>query len=215
MARVLLYATGQLFGEAVGACLRREELVDGVVVVHDALAVAGTVRDSAVDIVLYDITAGGALAAVRNLTDQLVEVPVVALTASPNADDVIAYVDSGLVAWVPRDSTLDELVGVLALALRGETSCDSKLTRSLVDELRRRRESSGIVEAVELLTRREAETVRLLEQGYTNKEIATELHLSVATVKHHVHAVLSKLELTRRAQVGELVRKKPWLLRSA
>ena len=119
MARVLLYATGQLFGEAVGACLRREELVDGVVVVHDALAVAGTARGSEVDIVLYDITAGGALAAVRALTDQLVEVPVVALTASPNADDVIAYVDSGLVAWVPRDSTLDELVGVLGMALRG------------------------------------------------------------------------------------------------
>ena len=41
------------------------------------------------------------------------------------------------------------------------------------------------------------------------------LHLSVATVKNHVHAVLSKLDLTRRAQVGELLRKKPWLLRSA
>lgn len=215
MARVLLYATGQLFGEAVGACLRREELVDGVVVVHDALAVAGTVRGSEVDIVLYDITAGGALTAVRALTDQLVEVPVVALTASPNADDVIAYVDSGLVAWVPRDATLDELVGVLGMALRGETCCDSKVTRSLVDELRRRREASEVVEAAELLTRREAETVRLIEQGYTNKEIAAELHLSVATVKNHVHAVLSKLELTRRAQVGELVRQKPWLLRSA
>ena len=118
-------------------------------------------------------------------------------------------------AWVPRDATLDELVGVLGMALRGETCCDSRVTRSLVDELRRRRESCEIVEAAELLTRREAETVRLLEQGYTNKEIAAELHLSVATVKNHVHAVLSKLELTRRAQVGELVRKKPWLLRSA
>jgi DNA-binding NarL/FixJ family response regulator len=89
------------------------------------------------------------------------------------------------------------------------------VTRSLVDELRRRRESCEIVAAAELLTRREAETVRLLERGYTNKEIAAELHLSVATVKNHVHAVLSKLELTRRAQVGELLREKPWLLRSA
>jgi DNA-binding NarL/FixJ family response regulator len=215
VARVLLYATGQLFGEAVGACLRREELVDGVVVVHDALAVAGTARRSEVDIVLYDITAGGALTAVRALTDQLVEAPVVALTASPNADDVIAYADAGLVAWVPRDATLDELVGVLGMALRGETACDPRVTRSLVDELRRRRESCEIVAAAELLTRREAETVRLIEQGYTNKEIAAELHLSVATVKNHVHAVLSKLELTRRAQVGELLREKPWLLRSA
>ena len=215
MARVLLYATARLFGEAVGACLRRDDLVDDLVVVHDVLAVAGAARLSEVDIVLYNITASGALSAVRDLTDQLVAVPVVALTASPDADDAIAYADAGLVAWVPRDATLEELVGVLGMALRGETSCDPRVTRSLVDELRRRRESCEIVAAAELLTRREAETVRLLEQGYTNKEIAAELHLSVATVKNHVHAVLSKLELTRRAQVGELVRKKPWLLRSA
>lgn len=215
MARVLLYATARLFAEAVGACLRRDDLVDDLVVVHDSLAVAATAWESEVDIVLYDITASGALSAVRDLTDQVLDVPVVALTASPDANDVIAYADAGLVAWVPRDATLDELVGVLGMALRGETTCDPRVTRSLVDELRRRRESCEIVAAAELLTRREAETVRLLEQGYTNKEIAAELHLSVATVKNHVHAVLSKLELTRRAQVGELLREKPWLLRSA
>jgi len=212
---VLLYAAARLFGEAVGACLRRDDLVDDVVVVHDVLAVAETARGSEVDIVLYDVTAGGPLAAVRALTDQLIELPVVALTASPSADDVIAYADAGLVAWVPRDATLDELVGVLGMALRGETTCDPKVTRSLVDELRRRRESCEIVEAAGLLTRREAETVRLIGQGYTNKEIAGELYLSLATVKNHVHAVLSKLQLTRRAQVAELLREKPWLLRSA
>jgi DNA-binding NarL/FixJ family response regulator len=215
MARVLLYATARLFGEAVGACLGRDDLIDDVVVVHDVLAVAETALGSEVDIVLYDVTAGGPLATVRALTDQLFELPVVALTAPPSADDVIAYADAGLVAWVPRDATLDELVGALGMALRGETACDPKLTRSLVDELRRRRESCEIVEAAELLTRREAETVRLLGQGYTNKEIAAELYLSLATVKNHVHAVLSKLQLTRRAQVGELLREKPWLLRSA
>jgi DNA-binding NarL/FixJ family response regulator len=212
---VLLYATARLFGEAVGACLRRDDLIDDVVVVHDALAVAETARGSEADIVLYDVTAGGPLAAVRALTDQLIELPVVGLTASPTADDVIAYADAGLVAWVPRDSTLDELVGVLGMALRGETTCDPKVIRSLVDELRRRREACEIVEGAELLTRREAETVRLLGQGYTNKEIAAELYLSPATVKNHVHAVLTKLQLTRRAQVGELLREKPWLLRSA
>jgi DNA-binding NarL/FixJ family response regulator len=212
---VLLYATGRLFGQAVGVCLRRDDLVDDVVVVHDVLAVAETACSSEVDIVLYDVTGARALPAVRDLTDQLGEVPVVALTASPSANDVIAYADAGLVAWVPRDATLEELVGVLGMALRGETTCDPRVTRSLVDELRRRRESCETVAAAELLTRREAETVRLLEQGFTNKEIAAELHLSVATVKNHVHAVLSKLELTRRAQVGELVRNKPWLLRSA
>ena len=61
MARVLLYAAARLFAEAVGACLRRDDLVDDLVVVHDSLAVAETAWESEVDIVLYDITASGAL----------------------------------------------------------------------------------------------------------------------------------------------------------
>jgi DNA-binding NarL/FixJ family response regulator len=215
VARVLLYATARLFGEAVGACLRRDELVEDVIVVHDVVAVAPTACSAGADVVLYDVSAGRPLTAVRALTDELVELPVVALTDSPGPDDVIAYADAGLVAWVPRDATLDELVGVLEMALRGETACDAKLTRSLVDEVRRRREPCESLEVAELLTRREAETLRLLGRGFTNKEIATELHLSVATVKNHVHAVLAKLELTRRAEAGRLLREKPWLLRSA
>jgi len=50
---------------------------------------------SEVDIVPTTLPRGGPLAAVRSLTDQLIELPVVALTASPSADDVIAYADAG------------------------------------------------------------------------------------------------------------------------
>jgi DNA-binding NarL/FixJ family response regulator len=215
VARVLLYATARLFGEAVGACLQRGDVVQDVIVVHDAADVAPKVRSAEVDIVLYDVTPARPLTAIRALTDELVDVPVVALTASAGADDVVAFVDAGLVAWVPRDATLDELMGVLEMALRGETACDPKRTRQLVDELCRRRERCELVGEVDLLTRREAETLRLMSRGFTNKEIAAELHLSVATVKNHVHAVLAKLQLSRRAEVGRLLREKPWLLRTA
>jgi len=53
--------------------------------------------------------------------------------------------------------------------------------------------------------------LELLGRGSSNKEIGDELCLSVATVKHHVHHVLEKLKLRRRAQAMRLVRDAPWI----
>ena len=61
------------------------------------------------------------------------------------------------------------------------------------------------------LSHRESEVLQLIGGGLTNKEIARELSLSVATVKHHVHSVLTKLQLPGRAQAMRRVRDAPWL----
>ena len=53
--------------------------------------------------------------------------------------------------------------------------------------------------------------LQLLGGGLSNKEIARELSLSVATVKHHVHSILAKLQLPRRAQAMRRVRDAPWI----
>ena len=64
------------------------------------------------------------------------------------------------------------------------------------------------------LTRREGEVLQLIGRGLSNKEIARDLSLSVATVKHHVHHVLEKLQLPRRAQAMRRVRETPWIASS-
>ena len=61
------------------------------------------------------------------------------------------------------------------------------------------------------LTRREGEVLQLIGQGLSNKEIARDLSRSSATVKHHVHHVLQKLKLPRRAQAMRRVREMPWI----
>ena len=70
-------------------------------------------------------------------------------------------------------------------------------------------------DADEALTRREEEVLRLIGGGLSNKEIARELNLSVATVKHHVHHILRKLRLSGRAQAMRRVRDEPWMASSA
>jgi len=63
------------------------------------------------------------------------------------------------------------------------------------------------------LIRRESKVLELVGRGLSNKEIGCELSLSVATVKHHVHHILEKLKLSRRAEAMRRVRDAPWLAR--
>jgi DNA-binding CsgD family transcriptional regulator len=58
----------------------------------------------------------------------------------------------------------------------------------------------------EVLTQREREIVALLEQGLSNKEIARSLQIGYATVKNHVHSILSKLQIRRRGEAAARVR---------
>ena len=105
------------------------------------------------------------------------------------------------------------MIAIVDLAVQGETVCDRRITRLLFDELARRRPFRSRAGPDEYLTPREIETAKMLMRGLSNKEIAKELHLSIATIKNHVHSVLQKLQLASRSQVAGLVVEKPWVLR--
>src|SRR5262245_59827726 len=96
-ARVLVFASARLFGESLGACLERDESVDAVLVEHDATDLARKTRQFDADVVLFDVTPRRGLLTVRALTDEFVDVPIVALAVPGGADEVIACADAGFV----------------------------------------------------------------------------------------------------------------------
>ena len=61
-----------------------------------------------------------------------------------------------------------------------------------------------------VLTRRESEILELIAAGLSNKEIAKDLHLSLHTVKNHVHRILEKLEVKSRYEAIRFTHKTPW-----
>ena len=65
------------------------------------------------------------------------------------------------------------------------------------------------------LLKRETEVLRLIAKGKSNKHIARDLELSVATVKNHIHSIFCKLRVKCRAEAAARVRENPWLTRSA
>jgi len=121
----------------------------------------------------------------------------IAVALAETETEISAWAEAGVCAYVPRDASLAQLHTAILGAMRGEVRCSPKITGWLLRELRHRGDRSPVGER---LTSRENETLHLISQGLSNKDIARELGISVATVKNHVHSVLEKLRVQSRSQ---------------
>ena len=189
-----------------------------------AAARAALASDSDFDLVLLDLALGDA-----DGFDVLVEfraaypaVPVVVVSASDRASDVIRAIDSGAMGFVPKKSSHAELHQALTLVMTGSMYVPPSMLglefgRSVAsDTVPGVMRPSGEVPLGPAarpephqklpsmkdvgLTPRQAEVLSLLLQGLPNKLIARQLNLSVETVKDHVAAVLRALGVSSRTQ---------------
>jgi two-component system nitrate/nitrite response regulator NarL len=211
--RVLVYSPVRLFGECMAAFLESEDSVAAVLTEHNVHNLDLRAMELGADVALIDVTAREARAAARLVKVACPEVSTIAVAVTEVAEEVIACAESGFDAYVPRTARPADLIEIMCRVQRGETVCHPRIARTLFNELARRHAAETPHPANDPLTPREVEIARLLGQGAANKEIAVELHLSVATIKNHVHSVLRKLQLGSRAQVATLLLENPLALR--
>ncbi len=163
-------------------------------------------RTLAPDVVLLDMNTPGSLDIVRSLLQESAALKVVALGVPEVESDVLACAEAGVSGYVPREGTPEDLTGTIEGVSRGEFRCSPRIAASLM------RRVASLAAAVPpdaqlgRLTPRELDVARLLDQGLTNKEIATRLGIQPATAKNHVHNILGKLEVRRRTTAAAAVR---------
>jgi DNA-binding NarL/FixJ family response regulator len=205
----------RLFGDGLGACLSSRLDVCVLAVVNNL----GSLRDAMVkgraDVVLVDVTQGIDLFDVRATAAQWPGVSFVALGLNEQRQDVIRCGRAGFAGYVSRDASIDALCHALSETMAGRLACPPEISGGLLRALFHHDEVAAEPQHDLGLTRRETEVLELLGEGLSNKEIGNELCLSVATVKHHVHHVLEKLKLPRRAQAMRKVREAPWIARTS
>lgn len=205
----------RLLGDGLTACFRTRLEMCVVAVLNDLSSLRETLRTETVDVVLVDVTHGVDLFDVRAIAVEWPDVVLVALGLNEQRQDVIQCGRAGFAGYVARSASIDSVCKSLGDIVQGRLACPPEITGCLLRALFRtdpRRDEPALDLA---LTRRESEVLALLGRGLSNKEIGDELCLSVATVKHHVHHVLEKLKLPRRAQAMRLVRDAPWLGRAS
>jgi DNA-binding NarL/FixJ family response regulator len=183
--------------------------------VNDLASLRVALDTNDIQAVLMDVTQGIDLWDVRAIAADSPNVALVAIGLKEQRQEVIQCGRAGYAGYVSRDASIDSLCTTLSEIVAGRLVCPPEISSSLLRALFHDETHTEGTDKDPELTRRESEVLELLGIGFSNKEIANELCLSVATVKHHVHHVLEKLQLQRRAQAMRRVREAPWLGRSA
>ncbi|RPI22576.1 MAG: DNA-binding response regulator [Acidobacteria bacterium] len=177
---------------------------------EEGFAVLGAARDSAEalelstrlrpDIVLMDISmpGGGGIEATRQLKGTLPSVRVLILTIHEDKGLLREAIQAGADGYILKRALESELITAIQAVMRGDLYVHPAMTRVLLAEQTSKPTSSTLVEP---LTNRELDVLRLIVQGYTNRQMADRLNLSIRTVESHRANLMDKLGLHSRVEL--------------
>lgn len=156
------------------------------------------------DIILMDLAMPllNGLEATRQIKKQNPQAKILILTMHENEEYIRQVLVAGAMGYILKDAAARELLGAIRSVYKGEVVLSPAITRLVVSDYLRWGDISPS-EPSDGLTDREREILQLIAEGYTNKQIAQILSISIKTVQAHRLNLMKKLDLHDR---GELIK---------
>ncbi|TDZ83199.1 Transcriptional regulatory protein LiaR [Mycobacteroides salmoniphilum] len=200
MLRVFLVDDHGVFRSGVRAELAGESDIEIVGEAGSVVEAVTGIRVSAPDVVLLDVhmPSGGGVAVINGVGGSG---PVfLALSVSDAAEDVIAVIRAGARGYVTKTISGSELADAVRRVAGGDAVFSPRLAGFVLDSFTGRSNTPepALDPELDSLTPRELEVLRLLARGYTYREIAEDLVISVKTVETHASNVLRKTQQSNR-----------------
>ena len=211
MTTVFLVDDHRLFLSGVKA-----ELEGAVEIVGDASDVDEAIdgiRDTRPEVVLVDVhmPGGGGLTVIENVLETNPEVRFLALSVSDAAEDVIAMIRAGARGYVTKSISPEELVESIARVQAGDAVFSPRLAGFVLDAFADSM-STPIDPELDQLTPREKEVLRQIARGYSYKQVARRLSISVKTVETYRGKLKQKLKIDNSPRLSRFAMK--WSLAS-
>jgi two-component system response regulator NreC len=202
--RVLLADDHTILRDGIRALLEDQSDMEVIGEAEDGQATVKMVAKLKPDVVVMDIAMPllNGLEATRQIQRDYPQVKVLILTMHENEEYIRQVLAAGALGYVLKDAAARDLLGAIRTVNQGEAVLSPAITRLVIEDylrwgdIRPEDTSNG-------LTLREREVLQLIAEGYTNKEIAEILNLSVKTIQSHRTNLMNKLDLHDR---GELIK---------
>jgi two-component system nitrate/nitrite response regulator NarL len=196
--RLLILAQLHLYGRVLAEFLSALRNLHVVGVTEGVVEALERLDECAPDIVLIDMGIRNSAVAVRRIAAAYPTIKIIVFEVPSDDRDLAACAKARVAGYVGPGEGPEELVVTIESVARGEMRCSPRTARVVLD--RAAALAMGAVDSNVPLTARELEVLDLIDQGLSNKEIALGLTIQIPTVKNHVHNILSKLGVSRRAQ---------------
>ena len=202
--RVLLADDHTILRDGIRALLDDQADIEVIGEAQDGQATVKMTAQLLPDVVVMDIAMPllNGLEATRQIQRDFPQVRVLILTMHENEEYIRQVLAAGALGYVLKDAAAHDLLGAIRAVYQGEAVLSPAITRLVIEDYLRWGDIRP-PDSTNGLTSREREVLQLIAEGYTNKEIAEMLCLSIKTVQSHRTNLMSKLDLHDR---GELIK---------
>jgi DNA-binding NarL/FixJ family response regulator len=202
--RVAIIHRNRLFREGLAFVLCQQQDISVAICVAEARDAFVDVEKLSPDVIVLDFSQRGrdGLQEACQLREAVPGAKLLLMGLTESESDILACIEAGAAALLQREASLGELVDCIRAVIAGEAPCSPKMAALLFSQIAQSAHARKHLQLQGLphLTRRERQILALIEEKYSNKEIAVQLHIEVQTVKNHVHNILEKLQLHSRRE---------------
>ena len=199
--RIVIAEDHRILREGLKSLLASKPELEVVGEAKDGLDAIRMVRDANPHLVLLDLSMPrlDGLSAMRDIKKICPEAKILALTVHTDEDYVLEAFNAGADGYCVKDAGRTELLMAIESVLAGKPHFSPGIADKVLEGYLEGRQKIKSTSAWETITRREREVLKLIGEGYKNKEIADLLCISVKTVEKHRSNIMKKLDLHNAA----------------
>jgi DNA-binding NarL/FixJ family response regulator len=199
--KIVIVEDHKLFREGLKSLLSDKADLEVIGEAGDGLEAIRTVKKCRPDLLLLDLSMPkmNGISVMKEIKNQFPEIKIMALTIHESDQYVLEAFEAGADGYCLKDAGRSELMVAVDSVLQGKRYISPSISENVLEGYMTGRKKLKPKTSWDTITQREREVLKLLGEGYQNKEISDMLHISVKTVEKHRANIMNKLDLHNAA----------------